>query len=116
MGELLIALGICAALGAAAALWMIAPATLLLLGFWTTLVGLAFGIPTGALYHVALHRSLRACSRLPARWWVAPTALHGELPAEDRARVLGWCYAGAAGFGITLLGCVLVALAIWRGL
>ena len=116
MGELWIALGICAALGTLAALWLVAPTTLLMLGFWTTLLGLAFGIPTGALYHVELHRSLSACSRLPARWWIAPTALHGELPAEDRARVLAWCYAGAAGFLVTLLGCALVALAVWRGI
>lgn len=116
MGELWIALGICAALGATAALWWLAPATLLVLGFWTTLGGLAFGIPTGALYHLELRRSLLTCERLPARWWIAPTALHGEIPAEDRARVLGWCYAGAAGFGVTLLGCALVALAVWRGL
>ena len=95
---------------------MLAPATLLLVGFWTTLGGLALGIPTGALYHVELHRSLSACARLPERWWVSPTSLHGLIPPTDRVRVLGWCYAGAAGFVVTVLGCVLVAFALFRGL
>jgi hypothetical protein len=116
MAELFLALGICAALGALAGLWSLAPTTLLLAGFWTTLAGLVLGIPTGTLYHVTLHRSLTACARLPERWWVAPTSLHGLLPQQDRKRVLGWCYAGAAGFLVTLLGCVLVALALWRGI
>jgi hypothetical protein len=116
MGELLIALGICAALGAVAALFAAAPASLLLAGFWTTLAGLALGIPTGLLYHLALYRSLVACARLPARWWVAPTSLHHLLPDADRARVLAWCVAGAAGFAISVLGCALVALALWRGI
>lgn len=116
MAELLLALGIAAALGALAGLWMLAPTTLLLVGFWTTFAGLVLGIPTGALYHVELHRSLSACSRLPERWWVAPTSLHREIPREDRVRVLGWCYAGAAGFVVTVLGCILVAFALFRGL
>ena len=116
MVELFLALGICAALGAFAGLWLLAPVTLLWLGFWTTLAGLALGIPTGALYHLELQRSLSACSRLPERWWISPTSLHGALPPQDRARVLGWCAAGAAGFGVTVLGCVIVALALFRGI
>lgn len=116
VGELLFALGIVVALGGLAGLWALAPTTLLMVGFWTTLGGLALGVPTGVLYHVELHRSLSACSRLPARWWVAPTSLHGEIPREDRVRVLGWCYAGAAGFVVTVIGCVIVAFALFRGL
>jgi hypothetical protein len=116
MAELFLALGICAALGGLAGLWMLAPETLLLVGFWTTLGGLALGIPTGALYHLELYRSLRACERLPERWWVAPISHHRVIPSEDRMRVLGWCYVGAAGFLVTVLGCALVALALLRGL
>lgn len=115
MTELWIALALCAAFGALAALWTLAPITLLVAGAWTTAAGLALGIPTGLIYHVALRRSLLACARLPERWWLDPTSLHGLVPRADRARVLGWCYAGAAGFGVTIVGCALVALAAWRG-
>jgi hypothetical protein len=116
MGELWIALGLVAVLCGVAATWSVPPATLLVAGFWTTLAGLAFGVPTGVLYHVALRRSLLSCARLPERWWLNPTALHGEIPEADRLRVLGWCGAGAAGFLVTLAGCAIVALAAWRGI
>ena len=116
MGELWIALGLVAALGALAAIWSLEPATLLIVGFWVTLAGLGFGIPTGVVYHVALRRALLACGRLPARWWLRPTELHGDIPAPDRTRVLAWCGAGAAGFLVTLVGCALIALSAWREL
>jgi hypothetical protein len=116
MGEIAIALGILLAFGALAAALAVAPAALLVAGFWTVLVGLGFGVPTGLLYHVALHRSLRAAGTLPPRWWWSPTALHHLLPDADRTWVLGWCYAGAAGFLVTVLGCALVGLAAWRGI
>ena len=66
MGELWIAFGFVALLGALAGSYALEPTTLLLLGFWVTLGGLVFGLPTGALYHVLLYRSLTACGRLPA--------------------------------------------------
>jgi hypothetical protein len=116
MAEVGIALLLLLVLGGLAAALAVAPATLLVAGFWTAAAGLALGVPTGALYHVALRRSLRAAARLPARWWWNPTALHDAIPAPDRARVLGWCYAGAGGFLVTVLGCALVALAAWRGI
>lgn len=115
MTELWIALGLCAAFGALAALWTLAPITLLFAGAWTTVAGLVLGIPTGFLYHVELRRSLLACEKLPERWWLDPTALHGAIPRADRRWVLGWCYAGAAGFLVTIVGCAIVALAAWRG-
>jgi len=104
------------ALGAAALLLAVAPATLLVAGFWLALAGLALGVPTGLLYHVELRRSLLARRRLPRRWWLRPTSLHGEIRDVDRLRVLGWCYAGAAGFLVTMAGCALVALAAVRGI
>jgi hypothetical protein len=116
MGEIAIALGILAAFGVLAALLAIAPATLLVGGFWIALAGLAFGVPTGLLYHVALRRSLLATGTLPDRWWWSPTALHDAIPDGDRRWVLGWCYAGALGFLVTVAGCALVAIAAFRGL
>jgi hypothetical protein len=115
MTELWIVLGLCAALGGLAALWTLEPITLLYAGAWVTALGLAFGVPTGVWYHVALWRSLSARARLPERWWLDPIALHGDIPREDRFRVLAWCYAGAAGFLVTIVGCALVALGAWRG-
>lgn len=116
MAEIAIALGLLAALGGLAAALAVEPATLLVWGFWTIAAGLAFGVPTGAIYHLALRRSLLAAARLPERWWWSPTALHDALPDADRTRVLAWCYAGAAGFLVTVLGCALVAMAAWRGI
>jgi hypothetical protein len=116
MGEIAIALGLVAAFGALAAAFSVAPASLLVAGFWLVLGGMAFGVPTGFWYHVALRRSLVAAGALPERWWWSPTALHDAIPDADRAHVLAWCYAGAAGFLVTVAGCALVAFAAWRGI
>jgi len=116
MGELLIAVAILGALGLLAATFAVAPATLVVAGFWVAVAGLAFGVPTGAIYHVALRNALLGAERLPARWWLQPTALHGEIPAAARGRVLAWCYAGALGFLVTVAGCALVAIAAFRGI
>ena len=116
MGEAVIAFGLLLALGALAALFAVAPATLLVAGFWIAVTGLAFGVPTGAVYHVALRNALIDAERLPARWWLQPTALHDAIPDADRRRVLAWCYAGAAGFLVTIAGCALVAIAAFRGI
>ena len=89
--------------------------TLLVAGFWLVVAGLAFGVPTGVVYHWELWRALRARDRLPPRWWLRPTSLHGELLPRERLRVLSWCYAGAAVFGVTALGCLVVALGAFRG-
>ena len=116
MGEAFIALTLLVAFGALAALFAISPATLVVLGFWTAAAGLAFGVPSGAVYHLALRSALLGARRLPARWWLNPTSLHDALPDTVRTRVLAWCYAGAAGFLVTVAGCALVAIAAFRGI
>jgi hypothetical protein len=73
-------------------------------------------VPTGLLYHIELRRSLLARDRLPSRWWLRPTSLHAEIRDVDRFRVLAWCYAGAAGFLLSMAGCGLVAVAAVRGI
>jgi hypothetical protein len=112
--EAWIALGLLAALAGCAGALAVAPDVLLLAGFWIAAAGLAFGVPTGFVYHLALRRALRAAGRLPARWWLRPTALHGDLPPARRRHVLAWCGAGAAGFAFSLLGCALVAIGALR--
>ena len=116
MVEIAIALGLLAALAGSAAALALAPDLVLIGGFWLVVGGLAFGVPTGLVYHLALRRALRAAGRLPRRWWLHPTALHGALPAAERARVLAWCGAGALGFAATVLGCALVAVGALRAL
>ena len=116
MGEAVIAVTLLLTFGALAALFAISPATLVVMGFWTTAAGLAFGVPAGAVYHLALRNALRSEQRLPERWWLNPTSLHDGLPARLRPRVLAWCYAGAAGFLVTIAGCALVAIAAFRGI
>jgi hypothetical protein len=112
--EAWIAVGLLVALAGSAGALAVAPDLLLLIGFWVAAGGLAFGVPTGLVYHLALQRALRAAGRLPARWWLHPTSLHDDLPPADRFRVLAWCAAGAAGFAATVLGCALVALGAFR--
>ena len=89
---------------------------LLRVGFWTVLGGLGFGLPTGALYHVGLHRSLARVGRLPRRWWLHPTSHHRLLPPEDAPSVLAWCRAGAFGCAVVFLGCAVAALGVWQAL
>jgi hypothetical protein len=99
--------------------WVLATAsvaveTVFVAGLWLVLGGLAFGVPTGIFYHLALRRSLLRKGQLPASWWLRPTQLNKCIADADRRLVLGFCYAGAAGFLVTLLGCVIVAIGTWR--
>jgi hypothetical protein len=90
------------------------PELLLFGGAWLVGAGFALGLPTGFVYHVALYRSLRRIDALPAQWWLKPTALHGRIPAGDRVWVLGWCYAGAFGLFVILVGIPIGAMGAWR--
>ena len=73
-------------------------------GLRLTALGLALGVPTGLVYHVALARALSRRGVLPARWYWHPLALHPRLLPGERPRVLLWCGLGAAGFAVTALG------------
>jgi len=85
------------------------PAMLFFIGLWVVGAGFALSVPTGAVYHYTLYRSLRRAGALPARWWLRPTAHHSRIPAADRFHVLAWCYAGAAGFLVILVGIAIAA-------
>lgn len=76
--------------------------------------GLALGVPTGLVYHLMLYRSLRRVDALPARWWLHPTSLHHAIPREDRGVVLGWCYVGALGFVVIMVGLTIGGAGGWR--
>jgi hypothetical protein len=100
--------------GGAWAWTSLAPEALLVAGVALVAAGLAFGLPTGLLYHVALRRSLAEAGRLPPRWWLDPIALHPLLPAEHSVRVLLWCRLGALGCAVAFLGCAVFALGALR--
>lgn len=88
----------------------VAPDVLLAAGLWLVAGGLAFGLPTGLAYHLALRRALAALGALPPYWWLRPIGLHPLLPAEDFPRVILWCRLGALGCAVAFLGCAVFAL------
>jgi len=94
--------------------WVLAAApweVTLVLGTGLVVLGLVVGVPASAVYHLYLQRALK-----PGRlWWLHPTALHGQLDATARPRVLRWFKIGAAAFGVALLGCALAAVGALRG-
>jgi hypothetical protein len=115
MLEILIVFGVFAAMaGWALAGAAVSAETLFFAGLWLVGGGLVFGLPTGLLYHLLLRRSLLREGLLPPRWWLRPTQLHDQIPRTDRRLVLGFCYAGAAGFLVILLGCAVVVIGVWR--
>jgi hypothetical protein len=117
MLETALVLGTLLVLGFGSAAWaQLPPDALLLAGFWLIVGGLAFGLPTGAVYHVELRRSLLRAERLPRRWWLHPTSHHRWLPAHDRPRVLAWCRAGALGCAVVFLGCAVAGLGAWKAI
>ena len=74
-------------------------------------LGMAVGVPAGALYHVQLYRALRPTG---ARWWLHPTGLHSQLRDGQRGAVMRWFRIGAVGFLLAIVGCVMVAVGAWR--
>lgn len=90
--------------------------SLLLGGIGLAAVGFLYGIPAAAVYHWLLYRSLVRCDRLPARWWLQPTALHDDIPREDRRGVFVWGAIGGSGFLVIVLGIILTSIGLWRTL
>lgn len=75
-------------------------------------LGMAIGVPAGALYHLQLFRAVRPTN---ARWWLHPTGLHDRVPDGMRRRVMRWFRIGAVGFLLAITGCLMVAVGAWRG-
>ena len=112
MVELLIVLGLVVCLVAAT---IVAWTSLLMAGVLAAGAGLLFGVSTGLWYHVLLAKALIAAQALTPRWWLRPASLHDRLDEAGRQRVMPWFYAGAAGFAVTVVGLVLLALGITAG-
>ncbi len=81
------------------------------LGVALVALGMTVGVPAGALYHVQLFRAVRPTV---ARWWLHPTALHGDIPTGARGSVMRWFRIGAVGFVVAIVGCIIVAVGAWR--
>ena len=115
MVELGLVLGLLAALTGGMALvaytpwdWLVGGGTLL------AGVGLLVGLPTGLWYHVLLYRALRPRGALARGWWLRPDRLHGLLETDERRRVMRPFRWGAAGFVLSIVGCLLLAYGAWR--
>jgi hypothetical protein len=80
------------------------------IGVTLVVLGMAVGVPAGALYHLRLWQTLKP----ERRWWIHPTALHDQLTGAARSRVLFWFRFGAVGFVIAIAGCVLVGVGVLR--
>lgn len=89
---------------------------LLKVGVWMIAGGVGLSVSAGLVYHVALYRALVPRGALSNDWWWAPTRFHGALTRQERPQVLSWFYLGAAGFGVVMMGCVVVLLAALRDL
>ncbi len=74
-------------------------------------LGMAIGVPAGALYHVQLFRAVRPPGR---RWLLHPTGLHDRVPAGMRGPVMRWFRIGAVGFVVAIIGCAKAAVGAWR--
>jgi hypothetical protein len=115
MLEAALALGCVAILSAGVWAWSaLGPEVLLATGLWLVAGGLGFGLPTGIVYHVELHRALAKLGLLPRRWWLRPISLHPLLPPEDVFRVLAWCRLGAFGCAVAFVGCGVFGLGAFR--
>jgi hypothetical protein len=115
MVEIGIVVGTLVALALGVSFWNVFAADVVLAtGFWLVVAGLAFGLPTGAVYHIALRNALVRAGCLPRRWWLKPISHHRLVPYEDKPWVLAWCRAGAFGCGVVFVGCGVIALGAWR--
>ena len=90
------------------------PATGIQGGLFVSVTFLILGSLAGALYHQRLHQCLSARNALPPRWWIEPTKLHRLLTEQERARTMPPFYAGAAAFGLCVLGCVAMVSGLLR--
>jgi hypothetical protein len=81
------------------------------LGISLVALGMAIGVPAGAMYHVQLFRAVRPTR---SRWWLNPTGLHDRVPEGMRGGVMRWFRIGAVGFVIAIVGCAMVAVGALR--
>jgi signal transduction histidine kinase len=112
--ELLLVIAIFALLaGGALALQTLPWETFAWAGAALVALGLAFSLPTAGRYHWLLWQALSARGVLRPRWYWNPTGQHRLLLPAERDRILPWFYAGAAGWLMTMSGCLALGVAYW---
>jgi hypothetical protein len=109
--EVLIAAAIVLALLVAA---MIPPIGLMWISVVIGSIGAVLGLTSGFVYHARLWQALRVEGHGTSGMWLRPHHLHGKLSQERRRPVQRWFWAGATGFGLTMLGSTGVLTAIVR--
>jgi hypothetical protein len=77
-------------------------------------VGLVLGMTAGAYYHLLLFRQLARRGPVSRGFIWSPTRYHSVLQPEELRPILPWFRAGALGFGLIILGSVLLALGLLR--
>jgi hypothetical protein len=87
---------------------------LLITGAACIAIGFTVGLPAGTLYHLRLYRCLALRGPVPRSFWLRPTRLHSELEATEWRGIAPWFVIGGAGFGLIVLGCVIVMLGLIR--
>ena len=112
MREIALACGLFLLLAATAVVIRLADWGLLFYaGAFLLVAGLGLSVPCALRYHLLLRDALRPRGALDRHWIWNPTGHHPRLTPGERARVLPWFYAGAAGWGASVLGCLLIGLA-----
>ena len=114
MFELLLMLALAVVVGLCTLMYALPWDTVLAVGLVLVAVGLLAGAPMGFYYHVLLHRALAPKGELPRRWWLNPVPLNARLSDEDRPTVMRWFYVSATTFGLCVIGCGVVMLAVFR--
>ncbi|MBJ79786.1 MAG: hypothetical protein CMH60_00550 [Myxococcales bacterium] len=116
MFELLLAFGVFAGLVGLVLAGQYWDALTLLKSGWALMgFGLLLGVPTGVIYHIKLFRLLAEKQAPTKGWWLDPRPLHQYLTAEEVRRCVPWFYAGGAGFGFCVLGCLCLLVALASG-
>ena len=85
---------------------------LLAVGAVGIVVGLLFGLPVAFYYHLRLFRGLNRLGAPTERWWVDPRPLQKVLPEEEQRLLTRIFWVGGAGFLISIVGCIALAMGV----
>ncbi len=76
-------------------------------------LGMVVAVPTGFVYHVRLHKVLSQRQELPKGWYWHPIPYNAQLEKpHEWDHVMPWCYVGAGGFFVSVLGFVMMGVAM----